>query len=93
MRLTPKETEKLMLHCAGELAKDRKNRQYTVPAKRFFVFGTFLYDQSRTYQHRDYGFWKMVSWKHLLFCTFWLSAGSWTAAVHQGRWGKTTKRH
>ena len=26
MRLTPKETEKLMLHCAGELAKDRKNR-------------------------------------------------------------------
>ena len=26
MRLTPKEIEKLMLHCAGELAKDRKNR-------------------------------------------------------------------
>mgnify|MGYP004532535691 CR=1 FL=1 len=29
-------------------AKVRKNRQYTVPAKRFFVFGTFLYGQSRT---------------------------------------------
>ena len=26
MRLTPKEIEKLLLHCAGELAKDRKNR-------------------------------------------------------------------
>ena len=26
MRFTPKEIEKLMLHCAGELAKDRKNR-------------------------------------------------------------------
>ena len=25
MRLTPKEIEKLLLHCAGELAKDRKN--------------------------------------------------------------------
>lgn len=27
MRLTPKEIEKLLLHCAGELAKDRKNRR------------------------------------------------------------------
>jgi len=26
MRLTPKEQEKLMLHMAGELAKQRKNR-------------------------------------------------------------------
>ena len=26
MRLTPKEIEKLLLHCAGELAKDRKSR-------------------------------------------------------------------
>ena len=26
MRLTPKEIEKLLLHCAGELAKDRKTR-------------------------------------------------------------------
>lgn len=26
MRLTPKEIEKLLLHCAGELAKDRKYR-------------------------------------------------------------------
>lgn len=26
MRLTPKETEKLLLHCAGELAKQRRAR-------------------------------------------------------------------
>lgn len=26
MKLTPRETEKLMLHMAGELAKDRRNR-------------------------------------------------------------------
>ena len=36
MRLTPKETEKLMLHCAGDLAKDRKNRGIKFARNRFY---------------------------------------------------------